>query len=189
MADRYPAAVVIGSDLVPYQASWMPPNCTFFIDDLTSLPWSKSWEAADMIHMRDVEVRDIRPIVGEIWRCLKPGGWFEHVRVHIDYNEEHHHAWAHWGSLLKEVQPKLGKRTDRIEETMNDVGFDPVYSRNYELLETPEEFMDREDVDIEGMVLKPLNCVLGMSPDDIHFLVEGMRHEFLEPSFPIKVKV
>ena len=32
-ADRYPSALVTGTDLSPIQPSWVPPNCKFEIDD------------------------------------------------------------------------------------------------------------------------------------------------------------
>jgi cyclopropane fatty-acyl-phospholipid synthase-like methyltransferase len=33
MADTYPAAEVIGTDLSPIQPVWIPPNCRFEVDD------------------------------------------------------------------------------------------------------------------------------------------------------------
>jgi precorrin-6B methylase 2 len=33
MADKYPMAEVIGTDLSPIQPKWCPPNCKFEIDD------------------------------------------------------------------------------------------------------------------------------------------------------------
>ena len=33
MADKYPSAQIIGTDLSPVQPSWVPPNCNFQVDD------------------------------------------------------------------------------------------------------------------------------------------------------------
>lgn len=38
MADLYPTAQIIGTDLSPVQPSWVPPNCKFEIDDF-ELDW------------------------------------------------------------------------------------------------------------------------------------------------------
>lgn len=38
VADKYPAAQVIGFDLSPIQPAWVPPNCRFIVDD-AELEW------------------------------------------------------------------------------------------------------------------------------------------------------
>jgi len=38
MADLYPTAQVLGTDLSPVQPSWVPPNCRFEVDDF-ELDW------------------------------------------------------------------------------------------------------------------------------------------------------
>lgn len=39
MADQYPIAEVVGTDLSPIQPSWVPTNCRFEVDDAT-LEWT-----------------------------------------------------------------------------------------------------------------------------------------------------
>ena len=36
MADDFPEATVIGTDLSPIQPGWLPPNCRFYVDDVES---------------------------------------------------------------------------------------------------------------------------------------------------------
>lgn len=52
MADKFPDAIVKGTDLSPIQPSWVPPNCIFEIDD-----YNKDMEyndAFDLIHTREL---------------------------------------------------------------------------------------------------------------------------------------
>ena len=37
-ADMHPEASIVGVDLSPIQPKWVPPNCTFEVDDLER-PW------------------------------------------------------------------------------------------------------------------------------------------------------
>jgi hypothetical protein len=52
-AGEFPSVVVIGNDLSPIQPSWVPPNCTFVIDDLES-PWLYRSEPFDFIYGRAI---------------------------------------------------------------------------------------------------------------------------------------
>lgn len=51
MADKFPSAKVIGTDLAPTQPSWVPPNLEFQIDDC-QLDWTFEPESFDFIHIR-----------------------------------------------------------------------------------------------------------------------------------------
>jgi hypothetical protein len=46
MADKFPSAEVIGTDLSPTQPGWVPPNCKFEIDDCTE-EWTfkEDWQS------------------------------------------------------------------------------------------------------------------------------------------------
>lgn len=52
MADKYPMAAVLGVDLSPIQPAFVPPNCSFEIDDLT-LEWTFPEDHFDFIHIRE----------------------------------------------------------------------------------------------------------------------------------------
>jgi hypothetical protein len=43
MADKYPSAEVVGTDLSPIQPRWVPPNCKFEVDDA-----GEKWTFKDM---------------------------------------------------------------------------------------------------------------------------------------------
>jgi len=48
MADAFPSAEVIGTDISPTQPSWVPPNLSFQIDD-AQLDWTFKEEYFDFI--------------------------------------------------------------------------------------------------------------------------------------------
>lgn len=52
VADKLPSATVIGTDIAPVQPEWVPPNCTFQIDDVEE-DWTFDGERFDYIHNRD----------------------------------------------------------------------------------------------------------------------------------------
>lgn len=53
VADKLASATVIGTDIAAVQPEWVPPNCTFQIDDAED-DWTFSAEHFDYIHSRDL---------------------------------------------------------------------------------------------------------------------------------------
>ncbi|KAK5016777.1 hypothetical protein LTR16_003075 [Cryomyces antarcticus] len=51
MADLYPSAEVIGTDISPVQPKWVPPNLQFEVDDLEE-EWLYKPNSFDFIHVR-----------------------------------------------------------------------------------------------------------------------------------------
>lgn len=52
IADEFPEASVIGTDISPIQPSWIPPNCQFYVDDAEATEWA--YENYDLIHGRSL---------------------------------------------------------------------------------------------------------------------------------------
>ncbi|RMJ22774.1 Methyltransferase [Aspergillus sp. HF37] len=77
VADEYPGATVIGTDLSPIQPGWVPPNCFFEVDDFES-DWGFS-RPFNFIHGRTLagSVRDGPRLCQQAYSNLQPGGWFE----------------------------------------------------------------------------------------------------------------
>lgn len=69
IADAYPAATVTGVDIAAVQPPFVPPNCTFEIDDLED-EWKFSENSFDFIHARDLylSIRDWPRLVSQ---CFK----------------------------------------------------------------------------------------------------------------------
>ncbi|KAI5793341.1 S-adenosyl-L-methionine-dependent methyltransferase [Pyronema domesticum] len=78
MADKFPEAEVIGTDLSPIQSGWVPANCRFEVDDAT-LDWTYTDNHFDFIHGRSVGqgFDDWGKLLSEMKCCTVPGGWVE----------------------------------------------------------------------------------------------------------------
>jgi SAM-dependent methyltransferase len=82
MADRYPSAEVIGTDLSPIQPKWVPPNCRFEVDD-AELEWMYPENSFDFVHARNIAqgISDWNKLTREMYKAVKPGGWAELAEV------------------------------------------------------------------------------------------------------------
>ncbi|PYI06762.1 TAM domain methyltransferase [Aspergillus sclerotiicarbonarius CBS 121057] len=79
MAEDFPNAEILGTDLSPIQPSWAPPNCTFLVDDAES-DWAFTKdEAFDYIHARSMggSIGDWGRLLRQAYDHVKPGGWVE----------------------------------------------------------------------------------------------------------------
>jgi len=96
MANKFPHVEVIGIDLAPVIASehTIPDNCRFELDDVNrGLP--RFYGQIDLIHMRGIGfgIVNYSGTVGELVKCLKPGGililaegeveWYKEDQVHL----------------------------------------------------------------------------------------------------------
>ena len=54
VAEKYPSARIIGTDISPIQPHWTPPNIEFRVEDLEDeyRPWTNIYKDADLIHIR-----------------------------------------------------------------------------------------------------------------------------------------
>ncbi|KAK1775503.1 LOW QUALITY PROTEIN: S-adenosyl-L-methionine-dependent methyltransferase [Copromyces sp. CBS 386.78] len=80
VADKFPNCSVIGTDISPIQPSWVPPNLCYEIDD-ASKEWAHKDNHFDFVHIRWLTsaIKDWIAVYKEAYRCLKPGGWIEHM--------------------------------------------------------------------------------------------------------------
>ncbi|KAF8533825.1 putative TAM domain methyltransferase [Trichophaea hybrida] len=78
MADTYPSAEVIGTDLSPIQPKWVPPNCRFEVDD-AELDFTYRPDSFDFVHLRNLaqSISDWPKLLSDVCRVTKPGGYVE----------------------------------------------------------------------------------------------------------------
>lgn len=64
MADRYPSAVVVGTDISPIQPTWLPVNARMFVEDCEEDAWLHGSDF-DLVYMRSMAglVRDLDGVV------------------------------------------------------------------------------------------------------------------------------
>jgi ubiquinone/menaquinone biosynthesis C-methylase UbiE len=91
MAEQFPQAEVIGTDLSPIQPVMVVPNCTFQVDDAEQ-EWSFQKDYFDFIHSRTLaqSIRDWPKYLKQMYKHTKPGGYIElaelATEVHSDDN-------------------------------------------------------------------------------------------------------
>jgi hypothetical protein len=140
MADTYPSARVIGTDLSPIQPPFVPPNCAFEIEDV-NMEWTYPMNHFDFIHVRELFgcVRDWDVFFAESFKHIIPGGYIEileHsvVPVSDDDTVNEQSFFTLWGKTVRELGGKIGKSFDIWEESkarIENAGFVDVVETRY----------------------------------------------------------
>lgn len=140
MADAYPTAHVLGTDLSPIQPDFIPPNCEFEIDDAT-LEWTFPENHFDFIHLREMfgSIGDWDQLFAQAFRHTKPGGWIEIVEHSVepacdDGTMRPGHFYEEWGRTVVACGERLGKSFRIWEEAkghMERAGFESVTEVRY----------------------------------------------------------
>ncbi|KAI9655505.1 MAG: hypothetical protein M1821_005298 [Bathelium mastoideum] len=201
MADEYPCARVTGTDLSPIQPDFVPPNCSFEIDDVT-LEWTFPDDRFDFIHIREMFgcIPDWDFFLQQAWRCLKPGGWVEIVEHSVwpvadGDNMPVDHFYNTWGRMVEGLGERWGK-TFRIwrqsREKVLTAGFTEVVERRFKwpiggwssdpkLRELGMWNQLRMMDGVEGFMLRLLTGPGGMSIQTAQAFLGRMRDELRNP--------
>lgn len=115
MADAYPSAQVVGTDLSATQPDFVPPNCSFEIDDVT-MEWTFPHNHFDFVHIREMfgSIPDWEYFFKEAYSHMRPGGWVEIVEHSVEPTSDDgsvgpDHFFTLWGKTVIEGGEKLGK--------------------------------------------------------------------------------
>ncbi|KAL8646048.1 MAG: hypothetical protein Q9210_006358 [Variospora velana] len=132
MAETFPDAEVVGTDLSPIQPTWVPPNCMFEVDDVT-LEWTFRKDSFDFIHSREMfgSIADWEEYFRQCYLHLKPGGWVEALErgvkpVSDDGTVGPEHFWTTWGDTVLSIGETWGKGFNAweiLKEKMEAAGF------------------------------------------------------------------
>ncbi|EHY58372.1 Methyltransferase pytC [Exophiala dermatitidis] len=136
MADRFPMAQVIGTDLSPIQPNWVPPNLQFYIDDAESEWTFHESGKFDFIHGRALcgGIADWPKFYAQAYDNLQPGGWME-MQDHEcwlnsdDGGMERAPACSEWIREVDRASTMFGKRLNiahQHRQWMIDAGFQNV---------------------------------------------------------------
>lgn len=182
MADQHPEATVIGTDLSPIQPDFVPPNCSFEIDDVT-LEWTYPEDHFDFIHVREMfgSIPDWDAFFEQAFKHTKPGGWVEVVEhsvqpVSDDSTVGPDHFFTTWGNTVIAAGEKFGKSFAiwrEAKDRMIKAGFENVVEVHYKwpmngwprdkrLKELGRWNQLRLHDGIEGMMLRLLTSALGV---------------------------
>lgn len=132
MAELFPDAQVVGTDLSPIQPTWVPPNCIFEVDDVT-MEWTFRKDSFDFIHSREMfgSIADWDEYFRQCYLHLKPGGSVEALErgvkpVSDDGTVGPDHFWTTWGDTVLSVGEMWGKgfnAWENLKERMEAAGF------------------------------------------------------------------
>ncbi|CCX05524.1 S-adenosyl-L-methionine-dependent methyltransferase [Pyronema domesticum] len=135
MADKYPMAEVIGTDLSPIQPSWIPANCRFEVDDAMK-EWTFRENFFDFIHARNLNtgVTDWAHLTSEMMRCTAPGGYVEllenSLTLHCDDGTmKPDHGADIFLRRLREALEKMGRphpTHEFLKNQLENAGFEDV---------------------------------------------------------------
>ncbi|KAI5811877.1 S-adenosyl-L-methionine-dependent methyltransferase [Pyronema omphalodes] len=168
MADKYPMAEVIGTDLSPIQPDWIPANCRFEVDD-AMLEWTFKDDSFDFIHCRNIAsgVSDWNHLASELMRCTVPGGYVELCEYSVTLNCDDGTMKPNNGAkiytdYLREAMIKMGRPAPELESMkllLGKAGFEDIH-----VLEAKEPLgpwpKDPRQKRIGAMAL--LNCETGL---------------------------
>jgi trans-aconitate methyltransferase len=142
-ADEYPSAEVTGIDLSPIQPSWVPPNCSFIIDNAEDEWPYLSSKPFDFVHWRVLcgSIKDWPRLYSQAYNHITPGGWIEaqehDVRVSSDDDSvERATEVVKWFKTVDEASEKFGKKmdvADNQKQWMIDAGFVDVQEIIYKV--------------------------------------------------------
>jgi SAM-dependent methyltransferase len=195
VADLYPSAAVLGTDLSPIQPTWVPPNVSFELHDCLQYPWELN-RKFDLIHTQLINafaVRDWKQFYEEAYQSLKPGGWVENKEFDLiiqsdDNSIPEPSAIKNW--LLQWDQGAGGgfRRTGAdYAEAMRTAGFVDIVVKEFKL---PIGVWDKENLNsgilsltamtdhIEGLSNRIFMERLGMTEEQMKAATEPVVREF-----------
>lgn len=135
MADEFPSATIIGTDVSPIQPDWIPPNVSFQVDDAEA-EWAFPIDSIDFIHIRCLggSIRDWPALLKQCYKHLKPGGKIEvsECRAHLccdDGSYSTDSTTYKWVDEFYRIAAKVGVDFDcfpKLAGWIQDAGFADV---------------------------------------------------------------
>ncbi|KAH7171236.1 S-adenosyl-L-methionine-dependent methyltransferase [Dactylonectria macrodidyma] len=116
-ADEHPQAEVIGLDIAAIQPNFVPPNCTFEVDDVEKdWTWSKKFDYI-FVRLMVGSFADWDKFTRQCWDFVEPGGWVEIIDPTIpaksdDGTMSPNSPLRKWDDLLTKGAANLGRPFD-----------------------------------------------------------------------------
>ncbi|GJN72255.1 hypothetical protein PLICBS_006327 [Purpureocillium lilacinum] len=179
----------------------VPPNVTFYIDDLEDT-WTFH-DKFDFIYSRmlTASISDWPKFLQQSYDNLNPGGWIELLDVHLQLQSDDKTiptdcAMAQWGDLMLEAAAKLNRPLDSMtfyRQQLADIGFTnvtehvfkwptnswPRDSRHKELGMWTFENLGNG---LSGLSMALFTRALGWSPAELEVFLAGVRKQMRDRS-------
>ncbi|KAF2654986.1 S-adenosyl-L-methionine-dependent methyltransferase [Lophiostoma macrostomum CBS 122681] len=197
MADFFPDAEIIGSDLSLIQTTTSYSNIRWEVDDASS-EWTYPESSFDFVHVRGLTgcIKDWPNLYSQSYRHLKPGGYFEHLEFSVETSADptsDRHADQMYttfsNSILSVGDDKTGmtfRTVEHMKEHMEDAGFVDVVEEKFiwpigpwpsdPHLKDLGRWGERNWADgLEGWVIALYTRVLGWSYTQVQDFVKSFR--------------
>ncbi|KAK3385290.1 S-adenosyl-L-methionine-dependent methyltransferase [Podospora didyma] len=199
-ADAHPDTEVVGVDLSAIQPTFVPPNCSFEVDDLEKdWTWSKPF---DLIFARSMiaSFTDWPSFMAKAFKQLEPGGYLElhdhSFPIRCDDNTlPRDTPILQWTELIIEACDKIGRECTvalRFKEMMEAAGFEDVvekvfkwptnaWPRDHKYKELGAWSLAAGLQGIEAMTLALFTRVLGWSQEQTLAFCAEVRNNMKSP--------
>ncbi|KAF7961045.1 hypothetical protein EAE96_000713 [Botrytis aclada] len=194
-AQKYPSAQVIGTDLSPIQPIYVPPNCSFEVNDAEE-PWNYS-QKFDYIHGRAMVCcfSDPAGVINSAYDSLRPGGYFEMqdpqmpiVSSDSSINGTALAEWVRVTCLAAERRGREVTNSRHYGKWMAEAGFVDIVEKHFFWPCNPWVGGEKERLlamwtqqnlldGIEGMTMRNLTAGLGWTPEQVEILLVGVRKD------------
>ncbi|VZI03666.1 unnamed protein product [Fusarium fujikuroi] len=194
VADEHPEAEVLGVDLSPIQPTWVPPNCSFQIDDL-----EKEWtfeSSFDFIFIRSMiaSFKSWPDIFSKAFNHLEPGGYIEvqdnaYPLASDDCTVQDTYILK-WSEFMVEAANTIGRPINvapKFESMLEDAGFVDivVIRKRIPMNRWPKRSPYRDlglwscgmlSSSLEGISMGLLTR-LGLTVEEVHVLLAKVRRD------------
>lgn len=196
MAELFPAASIIGTDLSPIQPTTIPSNVHFLIDDASEPDWLYPPDHFSYIHTRVLLgcFEDFRAIIARAFQYLEPGGHMESQEPYTtpycdDGTMRPDFAFLEWTRHLDDAAMSFGRPiriANKLKRWYEEAGFVDVHERvdRVPLNPWPQDKRMRElgrwsEMNwldgLQGFSLAWFSRVLGWSKAEIEVFLVGVR--------------
>ncbi|MCJ1404190.1 hypothetical protein MMC11_007415 [Xylographa trunciseda] len=207
-AQEHPSVQVVGVDLSPIQPAFVPPNCSFIIDNA-----EEDWvydKKFDFIHARMLVLgmHDWPRFFRQSWDYMKPGAWLEMQELQFpcrsdDGSASRESPFIDWSYRLMEAAGKVGIdpiACEKFEEQLAHQGFVNI---KYETIKWPigswakgkkekeigRWMMENTLQALQGLTMALLTRHLGWSREAVELFLVGVRKQILDRSSHVYVDV
>lgn len=209
-AEACPSAEVVGTDLSPIQPVWVPPNCSFFVDDAEDDWVFPRHQQFDLIHWRVLasSISDWAKLFGQAYTFIRPGGWLEtqEHEVHIesdDGSDVHASNLQQFFGLINKASVKNGKLMDEVagnqKKWMMDTGFVDVHDQIFKVpigkwpkdkrLKEIGTYYQAQCLEaMESISMALFTRVLGYTYEEVLGMLEGPRKDIQNPNVHVYMK-
>ncbi|KAL0465237.1 hypothetical protein QR685DRAFT_558138 [Neurospora intermedia] len=174
----------------------------FDIEDVTK-PWTYQENFFDYVHIRwlTAVVKDWPALYREVYKCMKPGGWLEHIDAEVnlvclDDTMPPDTAMYQWGEIWSEIGRKTGLVVNMVDSGCMDAGIKKAGFTNIKVEDLlapvspwPADKRQKEiglfnaaflTQDIEGFLMYFCPTVLGWTENETLIYAAILRREYKE---------